>query len=254
MLDRRARAGVEQGLKPLASALGRTPISPDGLTALGLVASVATGVLFGAGHLILALVTLILSGVTDILDGNVAKASGQTSKRGAFFDSVSDRFSDGLMFGGAAWYLTDAEGGHTPILALAVLGCSQIISYERAKAESLGYEARGGLMERAERMVLLGLGLAFTDLLVPVLWVMLALTGFTAIQRFVKVWRQADAPPERQPTVGATRRAELRSERSVGAGGLARARRQPRQPRQPRPSRAARVARGRGTRGLRTRP
>ena len=69
-----------------------------------------------------------------------------------------------------------------------------LISYERARAESLGFQARGGLMERAERLVLLGVGLAF-DILVPVLWVMLVLTAFTAIQRFVKVWRQAT--PER---------------------------------------------------------
>ena len=69
-----------------------------------------------------------------------------------------------------------------------------LITYERARAESLGFTARGGLMERAERLVLLGVGLAF-DILVPVLWVMLVLTAFTAVQRFVKVWRQAT--PER---------------------------------------------------------
>ena len=69
-----------------------------------------------------------------------------------------------------------------------------LITYERARAESLGFTARGGLMERAERMVLLGVGLAF-DILVPVLWIMLVLTAFTAVQRFVKVWRQAT--PER---------------------------------------------------------
>jgi CDP-diacylglycerol--glycerol-3-phosphate 3-phosphatidyltransferase len=69
-----------------------------------------------------------------------------------------------------------------------------LITYERARAESLGFQARGGLMERAERLVLLGVGLAF-DILVPVLWVMLVLTAITAIQRFVKVWRQAT--PER---------------------------------------------------------
>ena len=77
---------------------------------------------------------------------------------------------------------------------MAVLALSMLITYERARAESLGFQARGGLMERAERLVLLGVGLAF-DILVPVLWVMLVLTAFTAVQRFVKVWRQAT--PER---------------------------------------------------------
>ena len=86
-----------------------------------------------------------------------------------------------------------------------------LISYERAKAESLGFSARGGLMERAERMVLLGVGLAF-DILVPVLWVMLVLTAVTAVHRFVMVWRQATPPPadgtasHRAPTRGGTAR------------------------------------------------
>jgi CDP-diacylglycerol--glycerol-3-phosphate 3-phosphatidyltransferase len=74
---------------------------------------------------------------------------------------------------------------------MAVLAVSSLISYERAKAELLGYQAKGGLMERAERMVVLGFGLCFKTILVPVLWVMLALTSATAVQRFFKVWRQA---------------------------------------------------------------
>jgi CDP-diacylglycerol--glycerol-3-phosphate 3-phosphatidyltransferase len=81
------------------------------------------------------------------------------------------------------------------MLPLAVLAASMLISYERAKAESLGFDARGGLMERAERTVALGFGLLFDSLLVPVLWVMLALTLVTAVQRFLKVWRQASVPP-----------------------------------------------------------
>jgi CDP-diacylglycerol--glycerol-3-phosphate 3-phosphatidyltransferase len=76
---------------------------------------------------------------------------------------------------------------------MAVLAASSLISYMRAKAESLGFEAKGGLMERAERIVLLCFGLLFDTLLVPVLWLMLILTLVTAGQRFVKVWRQASA-------------------------------------------------------------
>jgi hypothetical protein len=88
---------------------------------------------------------------------------------------------------------------------MAVLGASVLVSYERAKAESLGFDAKGGLMERAERVVVLCAGLAFSFLLVPLLWLMLALTAATAAQRFVKVWRQATAtghgpPPAERPT------------------------------------------------------
>ena len=75
------------------------------------------------------------------------------------------------------------------------MALSSLISYQRAKAESLGLDAKGGLMERAERIVLLCIGLLFEPLLVPVLWVMLVLTAITAVQRFVKVWRQAQVAP-----------------------------------------------------------
>ena len=129
-----------------------------------------------------------------MLDGAVAKASGTASPRGAFFDSVADRFTDALLLGGVAWYLASTQPGRVAVLPFAVLALSMLISYERAKAESLGYDARGGLMERAERLLALGFGLLFDSLLVPVLWVMLVLTAITAVQRFVSVWRQASAP------------------------------------------------------------
>ena len=87
------------------------------------------------------------------------------------------------------------------ILPYAVMSVSSLISYQRAKAESLGLEAKGGLMERAERIVLICLGLLFDVLLIPILWVMLALTSVTAVQRFVKVWRQAAVAPVTQARI-----------------------------------------------------
>ena len=194
MFDGRWRTGVEHGLKPVGSALRSTGLTADHLTATGLVLAAATAVAVATGRLGLGLGLLIASAVPDLLDGAIAKASGTASTRGAFFDSVVDRVSDMLVLGGVAWYLADTEGGHWPILPLAVLGASTLISYERAKAEALGFDARGGLMERAERIVALCFGLAF-GILRPVLWIMLVLTLFTAVQRFVKVWRQAGAPP-----------------------------------------------------------
>jgi CDP-diacylglycerol--glycerol-3-phosphate 3-phosphatidyltransferase len=77
------------------------------------------------------------------------------------------------------------------MVPFGILGLSLIISYERAKAESLGLEAKGGLMERAERIILLELGLLVHVILLPILWIMLALCGVTAVQRFIKVWKQA---------------------------------------------------------------
>ena len=99
------------------------------------------------------------------------------------------------MLGGIAWYLASAKGAHWAVLPLAVMGASTLVSYERAKAESLGLNAKGGLMERAERIVALCVSLAFSIVMIPVLFAMLGLTLVTAVQRFVMVWRRAAAPP-----------------------------------------------------------
>jgi CDP-diacylglycerol--glycerol-3-phosphate 3-phosphatidyltransferase len=104
-----------------------------------------------------------------------------------------------------AWYLQGRHHGHAALLPFAVLAVSMLVSYERAKAESLGFSAKGGLMERAERIILICVGLAFSVVLVPVLWIMLILTAVTAVQRFVKVWRQASRPPKPQPVAMAER-------------------------------------------------
>jgi CDP-diacylglycerol--glycerol-3-phosphate 3-phosphatidyltransferase len=142
------------------------------------------------------------------LDGPVAKASGTSSVRGAFFDSVTDRVADALILGGVAWYLVSAHPGHLVLLPFAVLGATSLVSYQRAKAESLGISAKGGLMERAERMILLGIGFISTAFLVPVLWVMLGLTMVTAVGRFLKVWGLAEAPV---PVAGARRPRRVRT-------------------------------------------
>jgi CDP-diacylglycerol---glycerol-3-phosphate 3-phosphatidyltransferase len=194
MLDRRWRKGVEQGLGPIGDRLRRIGVTADALTVVGLLFSVAAAVLIATGNLIWAVVAVICAGVSDLLDGAIARGSGQASPRGAFFDSVTDRVSDALLFGGVAWYLAD-ESAYLPILAFAVAACSMLVSYERAKADALGIDARGGLMERAERFVFLSIGLAFSVLLVPILWLMLALTAGTAIFRFAKVYKAAGAPP-----------------------------------------------------------
>jgi len=194
MFDGRWRSTFEKGLRPIGAQIRRTGITANQLTTTGLVMGAAAAVTIANGWLRAGLLLLVLTAVPDVLDGAVAKASGTASPRGAFFDSVIDRVSDALLLGGVAWYLASTQPGRVSVLPLAVLGASMLVSYERAKAESLGFDARGGLMERAERLGFLALGLLFESLLVPVLWVMLVLTVLTAGQRFVKVWRQASAP------------------------------------------------------------
>ena len=229
MFDGRFRTTFEKGVAPVGSNLRKAGVKADHLTVLGVVMAAAAAVAIGNGAWRAALVLLVLTALPDVLDGAVAKASGTAGPRGAFFDSVCDRLADGLLLGGVAWYLAGAEGGHVVILPFAVYVASALVSYERAKADALGFDARGGLMERAERLVLLGLGLLFPELLVPVLWVMLVLTSFTAVQRFVKVWRQASAE---QPRPERARRLSRRSPRPrLGArGGQGRPRRAVRPP------------------------
>jgi CDP-diacylglycerol---glycerol-3-phosphate 3-phosphatidyltransferase len=194
----RSRAGVTRSLRAIGPRVVSMGVKADHVTVVGMLVAAATGVVLGLGHLFLAAVLLTVGGLMDTLDGAVAKAAGTSSKRGAFFDSVSDRIADMFIFGGLAWYFA-AGPGHDPRLALipfAILGVSNTISYERAKAESLGYVAKGGLMERAERLILLGVSLLLHVVLVPLLLVLLGLCVFTASQRFFKVWQQASRPAD----------------------------------------------------------
>ncbi len=215
MFDGRFRTNIEQAIKPVGANLRKTGISADHLTVLGILMATAAAVTIGAGYLRAGLLLLVLAGVPDLLDGAVAKASGTVSTRGAFFDSVSDRLSDALLFGGVAWYLQTNNGGRIALLPYAVFAAAALVSYIRAKADALGYDARGGLMERAERFILLGIGLLFSEMLIAVLWVMLVATAGTVVYRFVKVWRQADRPPTSNRPPPRTRRRRAGTTRSM---------------------------------------
>jgi CDP-diacylglycerol---glycerol-3-phosphate 3-phosphatidyltransferase len=195
MFDGTFRKPVDRAVKPIGNALRRTGLTPDHLTVLGLLVGIGAAVAIGSGRLRLGLVLVILAALPDLFDGALAKATDAASPRGAFFDSTVDRVTDSLLLGGIAWYLASNESPHMAILPFAVMAVSSLISYQRAKAESLGIDAKGGLMERAERIIALCLGLLVPVLLVPILWIMLVLTSITAIQRFVKVWRQAAVAP-----------------------------------------------------------
>ena len=191
MFDGNLRSAVDKVLDPIGVALWRLKITADALTILGILVAVAGAIVIGRGHLFAGFICLLLTGIPDALDGAVAKAAGTASVRGAFFDSVSDRVTDSLLFSGIAWHLATEEPGRIMMLPVALMATAMLVSYQRAKAESLGFDAKGGIMERAERFIALAVGLLFDDILIPVLWVMLVLTGITACQRFVKIWKQA---------------------------------------------------------------
>jgi CDP-diacylglycerol--glycerol-3-phosphate 3-phosphatidyltransferase len=222
MFDGRLRSQVDAAVKPIGNSIRKAGISADMITATGIVMAFAAAIAIGAGALQLGFVLLVLTGIPDLLDGAVAKASGKSSLRGAFFDSVSDRLTDGLLFGGIAWFLS-ASGEPTWIVMLPVAGyvTASIVSYIRAKADALGFDARGGLVERAERIILLAIGLLFEPVLIPVLILIIVLNVITAGQRFVKVWRQASA---QTPALSDRRRRRpRRSDRTVSDRWQARA-------------------------------
>ncbi len=191
MFDGNLRGAVDKAVAPVGKSLRKAGVTADMVTISGIVMAGAAALAIGAGRLRVGLVFLALTGIPDALDGAVAKAAGTSSKRGAFFDSVSDRLTDALLFGALAWHLASTEPGRIMMLPVALMGVAMLVSYQRAKAESLGFDAKGGLMERAERFIVLGFGLLFSELIIPVLWVMFVLTAITAVQRFAKVWRQA---------------------------------------------------------------
>jgi len=210
MFDGKFRQSVDATTAPIGRWLVRIGFSADVLTASGLVFACATAWAIAIGMHFWAIVLLTLTGFHDIFDGAVAKASQRASQRGSFFDSVSDRVADAIILGGVAYYLTARHHGQLVLLPFAILTTTFMISYQRSKAESLGLDAKGGLMERAERMILLGVGLIATPIFIPVLWLMLALTAMTAGGRFWRVWRVAARPV---PSPSSTLRARQHSRR-----------------------------------------
>ena len=216
MFDGRFRHQVERVVKPVGEQLRRTKLSPDHLTLIGLVVACGAAVAIGLGALRLGLLLVVLAALPDLLDGALAKASNQSSQRGAFFDSTIDRVTDAVLLGGVAWFLASQRGAHAAVLPFAVMAVSSLISYQRAKAEALGLTAKGGVMERAERIILLCVGLLFDSMLFWTMILMLVLVTITAVQRFFKVWNQAAVAPAAAERVALrqSRRASRRAQRA----------------------------------------
>ena len=201
MLDGRWRADVERGLEPVGQGLHRAGITADGLTVIGLVVRrSAPRSLIADGHLVLGVFGVVL----DRAPRHPRRLRGAPDSAGpvpAARSSTRSPTASPTPCSSAALRGTSPRRARpaAPCWPSRCLALSMLITYERAKAEIARVQARGGLMERAERIVLLGVGLAF-DILVPVLWMMLVLTALTAVQRFVKVWRQASPERPASPT------------------------------------------------------
>ena len=143
-------------IAPLERALVRAGVSPDAFNYLGVAFGAAAGVAFAMGALSLAGLAILLGGLADVFDGRIARARGLTSSYGAFMDSTLDRFAESLSFVGVAWYLSASPWG-AALTVLAISG-SLLVSYARARGEAVGVTGTGGVMQRAERLVILALG------------------------------------------------------------------------------------------------
>jgi len=176
--------------------LALTRISPNVLTFMGLVINIAAAVLFGFANadnqrrmFIYAGLVIIGAGIFDMVDGRVARETGQVTSFGGFFDSVIDRYSDLALFFGLLVYYARANRFFYIVLVAVVMTGSVMVSYTRARAESLIGQCKVGFMERPERIVLVIIGALFNRM-GPVLWVIAILSNITVVHRIVYTWRQ----------------------------------------------------------------
>jgi CDP-diacylglycerol--glycerol-3-phosphate 3-phosphatidyltransferase/CDP-diacylglycerol--inositol 3-phosphatidyltransferase len=189
--------------KPVAHGLMKLGVTPDMVTIVGTL-GVVTGALvfFPRGELLIGVIVITVFVFSDLVDGYMARTMGVSSTWGAFLDSTLDRLGDAAIFGGLAIWLF--QGGDDHLLAYVAMWClvmGSVTSYARAKAESLGMQAKGGIAERSDRLVSVLVMTGLSDifdapfLLTLVLWVLAVASTVTVVQRIVLVRRQALSSP-----------------------------------------------------------
>ena len=217
MLERFKEFWAGTVLHPFVRLFIRMGISPDAVTLVGtLGVSAGALIFFPQGELLIGVLFITAFVFSDLIDGRMAREMGRVSKFGAFWDSTLDRIGDGAIFGGLALYFagTGKDQGDSYLYLCVTLWClvmGSVTSYARARAESLGMDARGGIAERADRLVsilvMTGLGALFDlpILMYVTLWALAAASTYTVVFRVLKVRRQALAteaatePPTGEP-------------------------------------------------------
>ena len=194
-----AQEGYKATTRPVTEWLIRAGVRPNTITTVGALVVIASAVAFGVGAMRLGAGLLLLSGIIDTLDGDVARATGKTTKFGAFYDSTLDRVGDGASFIGIAAFLLTAPGIRFPVagavICMVAVLASLLVSYARARAEGLGLDCKVGLVQRAERIILIGLPTLFVGagpggLVLTGIVALLALGSvITVVQRFLYVYQ-----------------------------------------------------------------
>ncbi|HZQ90307.1 MAG TPA: CDP-alcohol phosphatidyltransferase family protein [Terriglobales bacterium] len=200
-------------LRGIVHGLALTRISPNLLTFIGLVINIGAAVLFGYAKpenqqrmFLYAGLVIIGAGIFDMVDGRVARATGQVTQFGAFFDSVVDRYSDLALFFGLLVYYARANRFFYIVMVAIVMTGSVMVSYTRARAESLIGQCKVGFMERPERIVLVIIGALFNHM-APVLWVIAVLSNITVIHRIMYTYQQTQLREGTREPVAASSRA-----------------------------------------------
>lgn len=186
----RYREPLRAWTEPIGHVLFRLRLRPNHLTLAGLGVSLLASAAFAAGRIRAAGVLLLLAGLFDFFDGSLARASGQVTPFGAFLDSVIDRYSDLVVLLGIVLLFVEMPHARGALAAMAALVGTVMVSYTKARAESIGVECNVGMMERPERMICLIAG-ALLNLLEPALWLLVVLANLTALQRIVYTRRAA---------------------------------------------------------------
>lgn len=189
-LEEVLRKIVKTPLDAIASFLLRIRLQPNHITLLGLLGSIAAGVLIAFGHLLWAGLLAAIMAPLDAVDGAMARLKGSPTKFGSFFDSVIDRYDELFLLAGLTYHFIQQANTWGVMLTFGAAAGSVLVSYTRAKAEALGLNAKVGFMTRIERSIVLIIGLLVGKPLVSV-GIIAILANITAIQRIASVWQQS---------------------------------------------------------------
>ena len=174
---------------PIVGILSKSGITPNALTLINLALNIGAAYVIATGHFIIGGILVLVSGLFDLLDGALARSTKQTTKFGAILDSTVDRISEAaLLCGLLIWYISQGASLEI-VLIFAVLIGSFLVSYIRARAEGLGWQCQVGLFTRAERVIVLAIGLLINQIFI-VLCVLVVFVFFTVVQRLVYLWKQ----------------------------------------------------------------
>jgi CDP-diacylglycerol--glycerol-3-phosphate 3-phosphatidyltransferase len=184
------RVVFKRVLDPFGAFFNRLGIYPNTMTLLGLAGNIIGAILIALGHMTLGGTIVLVMGLIDTLDGTMARLRGMPSDFGAFVDSVTDRYSELVIFGGLLYYFLQ-KADWVSVLAIYIAASGAVlVSYVRARAASLGMDTKVGFLSRFERYLVLAPTLIFNIPMIGI-WIIAILANFTAVQRIVDVRRQA---------------------------------------------------------------